>query len=86
MDGILNSLSLPDTSSPPCSIPSAPPVGIIEEVHGPIIDILCRSLPPLHQALFVCIDGERYVFEVHRHLDESRAPPLRCIAPVVCAG
>ncbi|MBK7562928.1 MAG: F0F1 ATP synthase subunit beta [Propionivibrio sp.] len=73
MDGILNSLSLPDTSSPPCSIPSAPPVGIIEEVHGPIIDILCRSLPPLHQALFVCIDGERYVFEVHRHLDESRA-------------
>jgi F-type H+-transporting ATPase subunit beta len=46
---------------------------VIEEVHGPVIDVLCDRLPPLHQAVYVCLDGERYTFEVHRHLDESRA-------------
>ena len=50
-----------------------PPLGVIEEIHGPVIDVRCDRLPPLHQALFVCIDGERCVLEVHRHLDEFRA-------------
>ena len=38
-----------------------------------MIDILCQRLPPLHQVLYVFLEGERYTFEVHRHLDESRA-------------
>ena len=56
-----------------CAPPDAPPLGVIEEVHGPVIDILCSRLPPLHQALYVCVDKDRYTFEVHRHLDEKRA-------------
>ncbi|MDP3439071.1 MAG: F0F1 ATP synthase subunit beta [Azonexus sp.] len=62
-----------ETAKPCCPPPSAPALGVIEEVHGPVIDILCDRLPPLHQAVYVCLDGERYTFEVHRHLDESRA-------------
>lgn len=62
-----------ETARPCCPLPNAPPLGVIEEVHGPVIDILCDRLPPLHQAVYVCLDGERYTFEVHRHLDESRA-------------
>ena len=56
-----------------CPVPDALPLGVIEEVQGPVIDILCSRLPPLNRALFVCLDGERYTFEVHRHLDEQRA-------------
>jgi len=67
---------------------------VIEEVHGPVIDILCSRLPPLHQAVYVCLDGERYTFEVHRHLDESRARAialhrtagLRRLLPVFDSG
>jgi F-type H+-transporting ATPase subunit beta len=55
-----------------CEPDDSPPVGIIEEVRGPVIDILCSRLPPLHRALYVCLGNERYTFEVHRHLDESR--------------
>jgi len=53
------------------------PIGTIEEVHGPVIDIVCDRLPPLHQALFCDLDHEHYVFEVYRHLDERR---VRAIA------
>lgn len=60
-------------SRPSCPAPAGPPLGVIEEVRGPVIDIVCTRLPPLHQALYVCLNGERYTFEVHRHLDESRA-------------
>ncbi len=42
-------------------------------MHGPVVDILCESLPPLRRALYVCLDGDRFTFEVHRHLDERRA-------------
>lgn len=56
-----------------CPEPGASPLGVIEEVHGPVIDILCSRLPPLHRALYVCKEGERYTFEVYRHLDEQRA-------------
>jgi flagellar biosynthesis/type III secretory pathway ATPase len=75
-------------------IPEQAPLGVIEEVHGPVIDILCSRLPPLHQAVYVCLDGERYTFEVHRHLDESRARAialhrtagLRRLLPVFDSG
>ncbi len=52
-------------------------IGVIEEVHGPVVDIVCERLPPLHQALFACLDHERFMFEVYRHLDERR---VRAIA------
>ena len=62
------------SAAPPSDELRAPePLGVIEEVHGPVIDILCTRLPPLHQALYVRADGDHYPLEVHRHLDESRA-------------
>lgn len=47
------------------------PIGTIAEVHGPVVDITCESLPPLHQALVASIDHETYMFEVHQHLDKA---------------
>jgi F-type H+/Na+-transporting ATPase subunit beta len=52
-------------------------IGTIEEVHGPVVNIACDRLPPLHQALFCAFDHENYTFEVYRHLDERR---IRAIA------
>ena len=69
----MDTLTSPATAGSACPVPAPSPLGVIEEVHGPVIDILCDRLPPLHQALYVCLDGECYTFEVHRHLDESRA-------------
>ena len=47
------------------------PIGAIAQVHGPVVDIVCDVLPPLHQALVSRLDHETYTFEVHQHLDES---------------
>lgn len=47
-------------------------IGTICEVHGPVVDIICEYLPPLHQALYSSIDHEAYLFETHQHLDEKR--------------
>jgi len=44
-------------------------VGTIVGVHGPVADIACDALPPLHQALSAFLDSESYTFEVHQHLD-----------------
>ena len=57
----------------PWNVPTDAPIGTIEEVHGPVVDITCNRLPPLHQALFAASDHERFIFEVHRHLDERHA-------------
>ncbi len=46
-------------------------IGKIAQVHGPVVDIACAILPPLHQALVSRVDGEIYTFEVHQHLDEK---------------
>ncbi|MDO8310838.1 MAG: F0F1 ATP synthase subunit beta [Sideroxyarcus sp.] len=59
------------------------PIGTIEEVHGPVVNIVCDRLPPLHQALFCAFDHEHYTFEVYRHLDERR---VRAIALHPTAG
>ncbi|MDE2118992.1 MAG: F0F1 ATP synthase subunit beta [Betaproteobacteria bacterium] len=56
---------------------------MIEEVHGPVIDVVCDRLPSLHQALFCTFDHEHYTFEVYRHLDERR---VRAIALHPTAG
>lgn len=45
------------------------PIGIITEVHGPVVVVECSALPPLHQALSASNDGEVFLFEVHQHLD-----------------
>jgi F-type H+-transporting ATPase subunit beta len=47
-----------------------PLIGTIVEVHGPVVDIACERLPSLHRALYTFVDDERFIFEVHRHLDE----------------
>jgi F-type H+-transporting ATPase subunit beta len=45
------------------------PMGVITEVHGPVVVVECSTLPPIHQALSAANDGETYLFEVHQHLD-----------------
>ncbi len=47
-------------------------IGTICAVHGPVVDIVCDRLPPLHQALYARIDHETYMFETHLHLDQRR--------------
>ena len=48
-------------------------IGTIAQVDGPVVDITCDVLPPLHQALVSRLDHETYTFEVHQHLDEAHA-------------
>lgn len=45
------------------------PVGVIREVHGPVVVIECDVLPPLRQALCARLNRESYLFEVHQHID-----------------
>ncbi|MCD2452306.1 F0F1 ATP synthase subunit beta [Methylicorpusculum oleiharenae] len=47
------------------------PIGVIIEVHGPVVVIDCNRLPPLKQALCTRFDHTLYLFEVHQHLDEK---------------
>jgi F-type H+-transporting ATPase subunit beta len=58
-------------------------IGMIEEVHGPVVDIVCDTLPAMHRALYAKHDGEHYTFEVFRDLDEKR---VRAIALHRSAG
>jgi len=82
-------------SPPECTESRADsPIGIIAEVHGPVVVIACERLPPLHQALCTSLDHERYLFEVHQHLDPRhvraitlhRTAGLRRGAPVYDTG
>jgi len=50
---------------------TADPVGYITEVHGPVAVIACVHLPALREALYATVGTERYVFEVHQHLDAN---------------
>lgn len=58
-------------------------IGKITEVHGPVVVIACKQLPPLRQALRTRLDGETYLFEVHQHLDEHH---IRAITLHYTAG
>ncbi len=51
--------------------------GVITDVQGPVVDIECDRLPPLHEALFAVVGYKTCAFEVHQHLDERR---VRAIA------
>jgi len=57
-------------SAAPLPAQDNPSIGSIVEVHGPVVDIACDPLPALHRALYTFVDHERFIFEVHRHLDE----------------
>ncbi|MBS4098512.1 MAG: F0F1 ATP synthase subunit beta [Sulfuricella sp.] len=57
---------------PTATISPRSQIGLIAEVRGPVVDIVCDTLPPLHRALFSAIDHETYVFEVYMHLDEHK--------------
>ena len=46
------------------------PIGVITDIHGPVVVIACEQLPQLHRALRTDINHESYLFEVHQHLDE----------------
>lgn len=58
-------------------------VGAIAQVDGPVVDIACAILPPLHRALVSKLDDRTYTFEVHQHLDEKH---VRAIALHRTAG
>ncbi|GIX29571.1 MAG: ATP synthase subunit beta [Porticoccaceae bacterium] len=69
----------------PMSSPSAPPdaVGTLAEVHGPVVVVSCRALPPIGRALTVPLEGRSCWLEVHQHLDRNR---VRAIALQETAG
>ena len=48
------------------------PIGMISEIHGPVVIIDCDQLPMVRQALYTPINDELSLFEVHQHLDERR--------------
>lgn len=58
-------------------------IGVIAEVHGPVVIIDCHTLPPLRQALKAFLAEVSYFFEVHQHLDEHR---IRAITLHTTAG
>ena len=47
-------------------------IGVITEIHGPVVVIACETLPPLRQALYTKLDQETVLFEVHQHVNEHR--------------
>jgi len=67
----------------PLAVEFRSPIGYVEELHGPVVDVVCDRLPRLHHALVAPLDDEQIVFEVYRHLDERR---VRAIALHRTAG
>ena len=59
------------------------PIGVITEVHGPVVVLECHALPPMRQALYADFDHETCQFEVLQHLDEHH---IRAIALHRSAG
>jgi F-type H+/Na+-transporting ATPase subunit beta len=46
-------------------------IGVVTQVEGPVLQVACRHLPPLHRALKTGAGGESYLLEVYQHLDEG---------------
>jgi len=57
-------------------------VGWIEAAHGPVVDVRCRYLPPLGQALDVANGASHYVLVVYQHLQPAliRAIALHAVS------
>lgn len=49
---------------------SQQPIGTIVSVNGPVVNIFCQILPPLHQALKTYTGKDIYLLEVYQHLDQ----------------
>ena len=47
-------------------------VGVISAVEGPVIQIDCTSLPPLHQALLTQVNNESYLLEVLQYISQTQ--------------
>ncbi len=47
-------------------------IGWVEAAHGPVIDVQCKYLPPIGQALDVADHGNRCVLAVYQHIDPHR--------------
>ena len=78
-------MPLIQSSSPSLAAASVPssPIGEIEAIHGPVVDIKTHYLPPLNQALVVTDHGSPILLEVYQHLDPQR---IRTIALHSTAG
>jgi F-type H+/Na+-transporting ATPase subunit beta len=75
---------MPAASIPATGVPAGlHPIGRVEAIHGPVVDIRCDYLPPLQQALYLMHEGKRHVLEVHAHLDDAR---VRAVALQRTAG
>lgn len=46
------------------------PIGIVVEVHGPVVKIQCETLPPLHQAVKIDFNNTVYILEIYQHVDQ----------------
>ena len=64
-------------------LPQLSLIGTIDAVHGPVVDVCTRYLPPINQALTVADHGEPVLLEVYQHLDQRR---IRTIALHSTAG
>ena len=73
----------PQSSHPPAASVPITPVGEIEAIHGPVVDIHTHYLPPLNQALMVNVHAGPVLLEVYQHLDPRR---IRTIALHSTAG
>jgi F-type H+/Na+-transporting ATPase subunit beta len=62
---------------------AANPLGFIEAIHGPVVDVQTTYLPPINQALSVAEHGSPVLLEVYQHLDANR---VRTIALHNTAG
>lgn len=52
------------------------PIGTIVEVRGSVVTIKCKKLPSLHQALEIYTDNDKYILEVHQHIDQHHVRAL----------
>lgn len=60
-----------DPGVPPAAAPTMP-VGVVDAVHGPVIDISTHYLPPINQALVVADHDGPVLLEVYQHLNPKR--------------
>lgn len=51
-------------------------IGTISEIQGPVINVKCDYLPPLHQALIVRTDNQTLHLEVFQHIDNSEVKTI----------
>lgn len=58
-------------------------IGHIIKIHGPVVDVKCETLPPLHRMLIVSVEGKNIILEVLHHHNPSE---IRAIAFSRTAG